>query len=86
MAGVALEITVTELMDAMRRAEDRLEIDPMTIELFADGSGNVMAPCRDYSAGGERTDDRCMESVFAFDTIDGLRTWLESGEPEEDED
>lgn len=71
--------TVAELLAGIRAAEDRLQVDMLHICFFGDGSGHVMAPARDWSDGGDRTDLECEEEVFEFRTPDQLMTWLREG-------
>ncbi len=80
------EDSITTMLLEMRAAEARLCADPLQVVFFSDGSGEVMASARDYSAGGTWTDANCMESVHTFDNLDGLRAWLREGTlPEEAE-
>ncbi len=68
-------MSIEDLLVAMRAAEERLEVDPMAIYLFSDGSGHVMAP----------VDCSSDESVFEFGSVEQLVIWLREGVLLEDE-
>ncbi len=71
--------SITGLLEAIGAAEERLRVDLLHVCLFSDGSGHVMAPMRDYSGEGERTDDTGFEAVAEFQTPDELMAWLREG-------
>ncbi len=73
------EITIAELASAMSAAEERLQVDLLQVVFFADGSGHVMAPCHDYSDGGQRTDEFAFEEVGEFQSPAEAMTWLREG-------
>lgn len=62
---------VDELLTEIGAAEERLQIEPLSIDLLADGSGDVMFP--ELNRNGELCG---AESAFHFVSVHELVHWL----------